>query len=61
MERMAQIAENPYAPHGSVRPLVGQTHHFRLRVGDWRAIYRVDANVVTVYLLRVAHRREAYR
>jgi mRNA interferase RelE/StbE len=61
MERMAEIAENPYAPRGGVKPLVGQPHHFRLRVGEWRAIYRVDAAVVMVYLLRVANRKEAYR
>ena len=46
---------------GSLKSLVdaphGGTH--RLRVGDWRAILRIEGDSVTV--LRVLHRGEAYR
>ncbi len=33
--------------------------HRRLRVGDWRVIYRVDRD--TVIVLKIGHRREVYR
>ena len=52
------------APHpGSsarIKPLMGITpRHYRLRVGDYRIIYRVEASHVVI--VRVAHRREAYQ
>jgi len=34
---------------------------YRLRVGDWRVIYTLHDDVLVVLIVRVAHRREAYR
>ncbi len=43
---------------GDVVELKGQTGTFRLRHGDWRAIFEIVGHVL---VLRVAHRREVYR
>lgn len=44
---------------GDVRALSGQWRgRFRLRAGDWRAIFRREDDIVVI---RVLHRREAYR
>ena len=55
------LSEAPYpASSGRIKLLIGLAPpHFRLRVGDYRIIYRVEGNLVLV--VRVAHRREAYR
>ncbi len=42
------------------RALVG-SDALRLRIGDYRAVYRVDDTARVVEVLRVAHRREVYR
>lgn len=43
-----------------IKPLMGITpRHYRLRVGDYRIIYRIEESRVLV--VRVAHRREAYQ
>lgn len=43
-----------------IKPLVGITlRHYRLRVGDYRIIYRIEESQVII--VRVAHRREAYQ
>ena len=34
---------------------------YRIRQGDWRVIYEVDDEKRRVTLLKIAHRREAYR
>ncbi len=34
---------------------------WRLRVGDFRAILRIDQSEGVIYALRVTHRKEAYR
>ena len=33
----------------------------RIRVGDYRVIYEVQDSVLVVLVVRVAHRRDAYR
>jgi len=33
----------------------------RIRVGDYRVIYEIDERELVVLVIRVAHRREAYR
>jgi mRNA interferase RelE/StbE len=32
--------------------------YWKLRVGDWRVIYKIEARTVTI--LRIGHRREVY-
>jgi len=39
-------------------PAIGE---YRLRVGDWRVFYDVDEDTKAIVILRVMHRREAYR
>lgn len=34
---------------------------YRVRMGEYRILYRVDHRARTVYLYRIKHRREAYR
>ncbi len=34
---------------------------YRLRVGDYRIIYKFNAERQEIYLLAVGHRREVYR
>jgi mRNA-degrading endonuclease RelE of RelBE toxin-antitoxin system len=58
-KRLQRIAGNPSVPHAGVRPLVGLPGLFRVRQGDWRAVYAVEDGDVVVD--RVAHRREVYR
>lgn len=41
---------------GDVKKLVG-SHYYRLRHGDWRAIFEIKDDVLVV---KVAHRREVY-
>lgn len=47
--------------HGDVKKLKGKENRYRLRVGDWRVIFRFlkDRNAIAV--LRVRPRGSAYR
>jgi len=53
------LAADPRAAP-NVKALQGQPG-CRLRVGDWRVIYTLQDDVLTVLVIRIAHRREAYR
>lgn len=53
-----QLAENS-RPDGIVK-LSGRTSSgWRVRVGDYRILYRIEGSRIEVY--RVKHRRDAYR
>ncbi len=53
------LASDP-RPHAA-RLLSGQRGIWRLRVGDYRVLYRIDDDRLLVLVVRVAHRREVYR
>jgi mRNA interferase RelE/StbE len=52
------LSDDP-RPHGS-RKLAGTSDRYRIRVGDYRIVYRVDDGKVTVLVLVIGHRREVY-
>ena len=59
-ERLQNIARNPRARHPGVEPLTGRDHEYRVRQGNWRAIYTVT-DKGDVEVIHVRHRREVYR
>jgi mRNA-degrading endonuclease RelE of RelBE toxin-antitoxin system len=59
LERLEKIAAVPDKLHPNVVPLVGEPGVFRLRQGNWRAVFSIEEGDVIVD--RVAHRREVYR
>jgi mRNA interferase RelE/StbE len=59
-DKIDSLAENP-RPHG-IKSLQGsQKGHLRLRVGDYRILYRVEDDRLLVLVVAVGHRREVYR
>ena len=50
------------APHtAELARIKTEPGKWRLRVGEWRVIMRIHHSLSTVYVLRIRHRREAYR
>lgn len=40
---------------------VETTNYLRVRTGDYRIVYLVEEDVLTVLIIRIGHRREVYR
>lgn len=57
--KIRALADDPRAP--GVEKLAGEGEVYRVRVGDYRILYQIDDAVVIVLIVRVRHRREAYR
>ena len=53
------LADNP-RPAGC-RKLTGSDRDWRVRVGDYRVVYEIDDESREVRVMRIRHRREAYR
>jgi mRNA interferase RelE/StbE len=57
--KIRSLSENP-KPQGS-RKITGSKSDWRIRIGDYRAIYEIDEKEKRVKIMRIRHRREAYR
>lgn len=46
---------------GDIKVMRGHKGLYRLRVGDYRIIYTVDHNVLTVYVIDAGNRGDVYK
>jgi mRNA interferase RelE/StbE len=46
--KLGQYADNPASVANNVKALQGKLGYFRLRVGDWRVLFRSDGTVIAV-------------
>ena len=53
-----ELQNNP-RPHGS-KKLQG-SNEYRIRVGRYRVIYEIHEKTVVVLIVRISHRKDAYR
>lgn len=56
--KLESLSHNP-RPAGC-RKLRGFKDQWRIRIGDWRAIYIIDDRIRLISVTRIAHRREVY-
>lgn len=56
---IAELADDPRPP-GCVK-LTGSDNDWRIRIGDYRVLYEIKDNNQVVRIMRIRHRREAYR
>ena len=57
VEALRSLAINP-RPHGC-KKLQGRAG-YRVRIGDYRIIYNINDNILTVFVLSIGHRRDVY-
>ena len=57
--RIDALARDPRPP--GVEKLKGGHDIWRIRVGNLRVLYTIAQQIVTVTIVRISHRREAYR
>jgi mRNA interferase RelE/StbE len=58
LSRIEQLADDP-RPSGALR-LTG-IDLYRIRQGNYRILYTIEDEIVTVTVVRVAHRRDVFR
>jgi mRNA interferase RelE/StbE len=58
LARIQSLADSPRPP-GSVK--LTAEEKYRIRQGSYRILYTVEDGVLTVYIVKVAHRKDAHR
>jgi mRNA interferase RelE/StbE len=56
---MEKLTKTPF-PHG-VEKMAGEPERWRIRVGKYRIVYRLEEAQRTIVIVTVGHRREVYR
>lgn len=60
LKKIEEVAEDPYGQHNNVTRMQGAPL-FRLRVHDWRVIYRVQDDRVVLLVIKIASRGDVYK
>lgn len=58
---LTRLGDDPYRQDAGVKKLQGHASLFRLRVGQYRAVYVVDDGKLTILTVKVGNRRDVYR
>jgi mRNA interferase RelE/StbE len=58
MERIGGLSENP-RPSGSEK--LSAQERYRIRQGSYRIIYSIQDSELSIWVVKIAHRREVYR
>ena len=61
IDKIDSLAADPFAPNNNVTSLRGIDDGFRLRVGDWRVLYTLNAESRTMTIVAILPRGDAYR
>jgi mRNA interferase RelE/StbE len=57
--RIEALGANPRAPGAEM--LAGGAGELRIRIGDWRVIYRVQDDELLILVIKIGHRSDVYR
>ena len=58
-QAISALAENP-RPSGS-KKMIGHKDIYRIRVGDWRIVYKIENGELIILILAIASRGEIYK
>lgn len=59
IKKIEKLSVNPQ-PNGAIK-LRGSSNYYRIRHLDYRVIYAIEHNILTIYILKIDHRREVYK
>ena len=58
-DKIDTLKTNPYP--SDVKKLKNGQGRLRIRIGDYRIIYKVEKNILVILVIKIAHRRQIYR
>jgi len=59
VKKIKSLAQNP-RPSGCEK-LKGSKYNYRIRIGEYRVVYKISEGLLLIEILRAGHRRKIYR
>ncbi len=60
-QAFTKLCENPYAGESDIKKLKGQEDVYRLRMGDYRFLYKIKNDILIIFVFDAGHRKDIYR
>jgi len=61
IKKLQFLVDDPYAINSNIKKLQGVEGCYRLRVGNYRVIYRIISLTLIIEIIKVGHRQEIYK
>jgi mRNA interferase RelE/StbE len=61
LQALTPLGDDPRRSDANIKKLAGYSDRYRLRVGDYRIVYKITDTQLIILIVGVGHRREAYR
>jgi mRNA interferase RelE/StbE len=61
LDAIQLLAVNPFTELLQIKKMKGAEDLFRIRIQDYRVIYQVEAERVTIAIIKVGHRKDVYQ
>ena len=58
INKIQNLSEDPH-PVGSIK--ISNQEKYRLRIVNYRVLYKVEDNILTIFIIKVGHRKDIYR
>jgi mRNA interferase RelE/StbE len=58
LHKIESLSGNP-RPAGSIK--LTHQEKYRIRIGNYRVLYSIEDNILTVFIVKVGHRKNIYR
>ena len=58
LDKIKNLSDDPHPP-GSIK-LTNQ-EKYRVRVGNYRVLYTIEGNILTIFIVKIGHRKHVYR
>jgi len=57
INKIQSLSDDPH-PEGSIK--LSNQEKYRLRVGNYRVLYKVEDNILTIFIVKIGHRKDIY-
>jgi len=61
LDKMDEIAQDPFKVDNLITPLEGVENGYRRRFGDWRVLYTVDDEIKILEVFKIGSRGDVYK
>jgi mRNA interferase RelE/StbE len=58
LNKIEDLSDNPH-PVGSIK--LTSEEKYRIRVGNYRVLYKVEDDILTVFVVKIGQRKQIYR
>ena len=59
-EILVLLSTNPFSELLQIKKLKGAENVYRVRFGNYRLIYEVRKNIITIIVIKIGHRKDVY-